>query len=406
MDSVPATQKLYLDDAYTVSFDAALLSCRKLDDGRNAAALDRTYFYPTSGGQLADRGRIEGVDVADVFEDDAGVVWHVLAEELRSDAPPGGAVRGQADWEHRFDHMQQHTGQHVLSRAFIEVAKLNTVSFHMGGEMCTIDLEGREPTPEVLDAAEKLANRIIWENREVLIRKVARGDLQQELRKKLPDDVTEVRLVEVADFDVIGCCGTHVKRTGELGTIKVLKSERSKGAHRVTFTVGTRAYRDYRGKHDVLRRLSLQLTTGVDTIEEKIGKLLSEGQQYRKESQRLQKRLAALEADALLATAESHGNRRYVKRVYGAGDEGYLKMLASELRGRAGTIGVMGTEDGTVVCCASDDIEISFARSVIERARSLGGRGGGEGGFATVRLPSGVSVADFLDGAITDIKRG
>jgi alanyl-tRNA synthetase len=410
MNSVPATKKLYLDDAYTVSFQATLLSCVKRADGRSAAALDQTYFYPTSGGQLADRGIIEGVDVIDVVEDDSGIVWHVLGAEWRPDLL-SGAVRCETDWGYRFDHMQQHTGQHVLSRAFIKVAELNTVSFHMGAEVCTIDLEGhegaREVSMEILDEAESLCNRIIWENREVRVRNVTRDELQEEaLRKKLPEGVVDVRLVEVAGFDVIGCCGTHVRRTGELGAIKVLKSERAKGANRVSFTVGRRAYRDYCAKHNILRRLSLQLTTGTDTLGEKIDKLQSDGQQSRKDLQKLRKRLVALEAEALISEAESNEGRRYVTCVLDGYDEGYLRMLASELRGKPNTVGLIGSDDGLVICFASKDIELSFTQSVIEPARSQGGAGGGEGGFATVRLPKGVSVAGFVDKAFKNIKQG
>ncbi len=215
MDNVPATRKLYLEDAYTVSFQAMLLACTKLPDGRTAAVLDQTYFYPTSGGQLADRGTIENIEVTDVWEDDSGIVFHAIADEL-----PPGAVRCHANWERRFDHMQQHTGQHVLSRAFIEVARLNTISFHMGSDACTIDIDGGELTEETLDSAEALSNKIIWEDREVTVKNVARSELKQDaLRKKLPAGVEQVRLVEVTGFDVIGCCGTHVRRAGELGAI-------------------------------------------------------------------------------------------------------------------------------------------------------------------------------------------
>ncbi len=186
----------------------------------------------------------------------------------------------------------------------------------------------------------------------------------------------------------------------------MLKSDRSKGAHRVTFKVGQRAYRDFCAKHDLLKRLSLQLTTGAENLGEKVDKLQTEAQHCRKESQKLQKRLAALEADALVSTAESEEGRRYVRRVFGGYDEGYLKMLASELRSKDGTIGLIGTDGGTVICCAAKDVAISFAKSVVERAQSLGGGGGGEGSFATVRLPKNVSVAEFLDRVIEDIKRG
>jgi alanyl-tRNA synthetase len=402
MDRIPATEKLYLDDSYTVSFQAKLLSCTRLDAGRVAAVLDRTYFYPESGGQLADCGTIEDAEVIGVWEDESGVVYHGLARELAS-----GTVRCQANWDHRFDHMQQHTGQHVLSRAFIEVGDLHTISFHMGDDACTIDLEGGELSDRIVEEAEALANAVVWQDREVTIKTVAAADLKEtSLRKKLPEGVEQVRLVEIEDFDVIGCCGTHVVRTGELGLIKVLKHEKAKGAHRVSFKVGRRAFRDFSDKHEIVKQLANRFTTSVDGLDEKIEKLHSEGQCYRKEFQKLSKRLATLEAEALLQTAEEHNDQRYIVKVLSGYNSSYIKALASELKSKERTISMIGSDDGTIICNASEDADIDFTQPVVEQAKSLGGSGGGKGGFATVRLPKGVAVMDFLERAADVIKHG
>jgi alanyl-tRNA synthetase len=402
MSKLSATKKLYLEDSYRVSFQAGLISCSRLADGRYAAVLDQTCFYPESGGQLADRGVIEEVEVTDVWEDEGETVYHGLTEELRV-----GPVRCEVDWEHRLDHMQQHTGQHILSRAFIEVGALETISFHMGDESCTIDLAGGDLTPEILQRAEMLSNAIVSENRDVLVKSVAPAELEEtELRKKLPEGVSEVRLVEVADFDVIGCCGTHVRTTGELGIIKVLKSEKAKGANRVSFKTGKRAFRDYRDKHEIVKLLANQFTTSTAGVVDTVNKIQADGQRYRKELQKLSKRLAAFEAQALVDSAQEHDNQKLIVRVFSDCDESYLRALASELKRKTDTVRLIGSEGGTVICNACADTKIDFSETVIERARSLGGRGGGKGAFATVQLPKEVDVADFLERVADEIKRG
>ena len=399
MGSSTATRKLYLEDSYKVSFQATIVSCERQPDGRIAAILDETYFYPESGGQVCDRGVIGDVPITSVWEDDAEVVYHGVEADIRP-----GPVSCRADWATRFDHMQQHTGQHLLSRAFIEVAGLQTVSFHMGEDACTIDLEGGELTAKSMEAAESLANTVIAENRPVIVRTVSPDELEDSaLRKKLPDGVTEVRLVEIEDFDVIGCCGTHVRQTGELGLIKVLKSEKAKGAERVAFKVGHRAIEDYRFKHDVIRNLANRFTTSAVDLIEKIEKVDLESQLRRKEVQKLSKMLVAHEADALLGNAEKHRLGNLVWCVVAGYSDDFLRMLATELRGRKGTISVVGSDSGTVICNAADGLAVDFA-PVVESAKAVGGSGGGKGAFATVRLPRDVSVEEFVKNTVKTVQ--
>jgi alanyl-tRNA synthetase len=394
------TEKLYLNDPYTTVFEARIVSCENDERGRPAAVLDRTYFYPESGGQPADRGSIAGIAVLDVQEDENGTVRHFLAAPAQT-----GSAECRIDWDRRFDHMQQHTGQHVLSRAFIEAGKLVTISFHLGDEMCTIDLDGPGLNDEIVDKAELLANLVIWEDRAVSVRTRAPAEIETEkLRKALPEGVTEVRLVEVEGFDTVGCCGTHVRRAGELGLIKVLKYEKTKGHFRAHFLSGKRAYRDLSKKHDILKRLGNRFTTSSDAIEEKLEKLQTEKDRLRKDSQKLAKRLAAYEADALHAAGERHGERVYVAEVVAGADEEYVRSLGSLLKAKKGTVSLLATEAGAVVCSASDDVAVDLCSIAVARAKSLGGGGGGKGGFATIRLPEGASPSDFIRGVLEEIK--
>ncbi len=293
------TKKLYLVDAYVDSFEARIVSCTRAEDGFEVI-LDATYFYPTSGGQRCDLGTIEDAVVTSVHESPEGEVIHVTASP-----PPEGNAACRIDRNRRFDHMQQHTGQHILSRAFIEVADAETVSFHMGEETCTIDLAAGDISPRKITEAEELANRVVWEDREVRVEEVdssRAGDL--ELRKPLPPGVSNVRLVEVEGFDVCPCCGTHVHRTGELGLVKVVKLEKAKQGTRVHFKVGARAYKDYSAKHELVSSLMSRLTTSSEGIGDKISKLTEENRSLRRKLKDAESRLVLVDRERLLADAQ------------------------------------------------------------------------------------------------------
>jgi alanyl-tRNA synthetase len=384
------TQKLYLDQPYQTAFEARVVASRVLDDGTREVVLDRTLFYPESGGQLADAGVLGGSRVTDVREADDETVLHVVAGEV-----PGGDVSGRVDWERRFDHMQQHTGQHVLSRAFIQAASLPTVSFHMGDEACTIDLEGGGFDENAAKRAEDLANRIIEENRPIDIRSVPLAELDQlELRRKVPEGVSIARIVSVRDFDAIPCCGTHVRATGELGLVKVLRAERVKQLNRVHFKVGQRALDDYREKHTIVQSLANRLTTSPADLLAKIERMTEESQAAGKQAKRLIQRLAEAQAAALLQSATRAGTRRVV--VHRESDAALARALGSALQNEPGTVALLGADDGTVVCAAARDIPLDLATFASATARELGGSGGGKGGFAQVKFADGARVDEML----------
>jgi len=391
---VPKTDKRYLEDPYTTSFRARVRASAPAEGGVDLF-LEASYFYPESGGQLPDGGTIAGLPVVDVQERGEDVAHRVTLPAGAS--APDGEVDCAIDAARRFDHMQQHTGQHVLSRAFIETGGRETVSFHMGADACTIDLEGAPLDADAARAAEALANGVIEENRPVRVRTVPVAELAEEsLRRKLPEGVSEVRLVEVADFDTCGCCGTHVRSTGELQLIKVLKWEKAKGTTRVSFKVGRRALADYSEKHELAQALANRFTTGVSEVAGKIDRLVTEGQAQRKALARMSERLAAFERDALLAAARARGNVRVVAHVLEAGDGAYARTLSGAIQSAGDAVVVLGAGDGTVVCAASKGVAIDFA-DVIAWAREAGGSGGGKGPFAQIRLASGGDVAAFVE---------
>jgi alanyl-tRNA synthetase len=301
--------------------------------------------------------------------------------------------------------MQQHTGQHVLSRAFIEVADLHTASFHMGEDACTIDLVGDEFNDKAAAEAEKLANSIVLEDRPVNIRNTSPDELESlDLRKAAPEGVTDVRLVEIDGFDLNPCCGTHVTRTGELGLIKVLKTENVKGTKRVQFKAGARALEDYRIKHEILQKLANKLTTSAGGIGAKVDKMSAELRQTQKRAKQLARNLAVLQVAEMLESAQDYGGVKLVVRHFAYGDADFLRQLSAALKSREGTVAVLGAGDGSVLCSASDGIDVDFSDSAVAMAVAAGGSGGGKGAFAQLRLPGGADVENFLQKVGDNVK--
>ncbi len=385
------TRKLYLDQPYETAFEAAVVSCRSLDDGASAVVLDGTLFYPESGGQLPDAGSLAGAEVTDVQEGEDDVVVHTV----RGRVEVGQRVTGSIDWARRFDHMQQHTGQHVLSRAFIQAGALETVSFHMGRETCTIDLEGAGFDEGVVRRAEDIANRVIEDNRPVDVTTVPVAELgRSDLRRKVPDGVCDARIVSVRDFDAIPCCGTHVRSTGELGLVKVLKSEKAKGLQRVHFKAGLRALEDYREKHDIVQALSNRLTTAAAEVLPRIERLIEDTQAGTRRARQLVERLAGAEASGMLARAQAVGGARLL--VHRDPDPAFARALATALQGEAGVVAIVGADDGSLVCVSSRDLDLDVAGGASEIARELGGTGGGRGGFVQLKLPDASNLDELM----------
>src|SRR5215510_9349955 len=243
------TDRLYYADAYCREFSAAVTRADRRD-GRTIVVLDRTAFYPTSGGQPFDTGTLAALPVLDVLDEDDGSVAHVLDDHAGT-VTVGQTIHGAIDWPRRFDHMQQHTGQHVLSAAVDRLFRTRTVSFHLGRDASTIDLS-RELSRDEIAAAETEANRIVWENRNVAIRYATAQDAARlQLRKESQREGT-LRLIDIDGFDLSACGGTHVDRTGAVGVIATGSVERFKGGQRVEFFCGGRALGQFRAMRDTL----------------------------------------------------------------------------------------------------------------------------------------------------------
>jgi alanyl-tRNA synthetase len=371
-------ERIYYTDPYLREFDATVVSVAA-KDGQPAAVLDRTAFYPTSGGQPFDTGTINGIRVTQVEEDDAGEVVHVLERAIEP-----GPAKGEIDWDRRFDHMQQHTGQHILSAAFNHVCNAPTVSFHLGAERSTIDLS-REPRVDEIAAAEREANRIVWEDRQVSIRFADADEAATLALRKPSRREGMLRLIDVEGFDLSACGGTHVLRTGAIGIIALAGWERFKGGLRVEFVCGGRALTAFRSLRDIVSAGARALTAHPAELPASIERLQSDSKEHARTLKRLQERLAAHEADALARSAQQIGDHRVVVASLEGWDAGGLKSLASIIATRPGHAAVLiapSASGSPLVVARASDVSLDAAALLRAIVARFGGKGGGKADLA------------------------
>lgn len=380
------TKRLYWEDPYCQQFAAIVVEeCEH--EGRPAVVLDRTAFYPTGGGQPHDQGTLNGIPVVEVTEREAdGAILHVLERPLEA-----REVVGRIDWERRFDHMQQHTGQHILSQAFLRITGAQTVSFHIGQEVVTIDVDRVDLSPASIEAVEQLANRVVLENREVRTGFAEEGDWRELGLRRVPSLHGRLRIVEIADFDRSACGGTHVRRTGEVGPIKILKLERRGTETRVSFVCGWRALRDYQRKHRWLQEAARSLSVGEEALMGALQALQAELKETRKAMMALQELYLALAAEALEKDARPAPFGQILSHVWPQLPPGLLPRLArrlSEGRPRLVALAAGGKEGLLVVACGPG--VPADAREVLARILGALGRtgGGGRPDYAQASLPS------------------
>jgi alanyl-tRNA synthetase len=371
------TERLYYTDPYAVEFDANVLGIEQ-HDGRPSAVLDRTAFYPASGGQPADTGTLNDARVVDVVDADDGRVLHVV--DGRLDAGP---VRGRIDWARRFDHMQQHTGQHVLSAAFDRLLQARTESFHLGTTASTIDL-AREVTPPEIARAEDEANRIVWEDRAVHIRFADAEEAAALPLRKEPARGGRLRLIEVEQFDLSACGGTHVARTGAIGVIAVTSSERFRGGTRVEFVCGGRALQSHRALRDAVGASVRALSVLPGELAAGIERLQADAREARRDIKALQLRLAGHEAAALAARGEALGSLTLVVEALQDWDAAGLKSIAAAVAERPRHVAVLfgAGPPVAIVAARASDVALDCGAVLREITKRFGGKGGGRAELA------------------------
>jgi alanyl-tRNA synthetase len=370
------TERLYYTDPYLAEFDATVLAVEPLadrGDGTCGIVLDRTAFYPTSGGQPSDVGSLGGARVVDVIEREDGSILHVVEGDVTR-----GLVHGSIEWTRRFDHMQQHTGQHVLSAALDRLFQVRTVSFHLGSTSSTIDLSVEVPASDIA-RAEAEANRIVWEDRPVSIRFAEATEAAAlPLRKESTRDGL-LRLIDVEGFDLSACGGTHVARTGAIGTIVIAGSERFRGGTRVEFLCGSRTLEDYRSLRQSVGASTRLLSVLPAELPSAIERVQAEARDMKKQFKDLQVRQASHEAVRLADRAQLQGAARVVVEALEGWDANGLKVIASSIASRPNHVALLlgVPAPASIVIARAPGVALDAAAILKQLTARFGGKGGG-----------------------------
>ena len=373
------SERLYYTDSYLRDFRAHVAHTA---EGGRVLYLDRTAFYPTSGGQPYDLGTIAGVAITDVSDEEGGIAHHLAAPVSAEE------VECAIDWPRRFDHMQQHTGQHLISAVFEELFHLKTVSFHMGADSSTIDLEGGAVDLRVLTATEMRANEIVWENRPVGVQFEHAADVQG-LRKPSEREGT-LRIISIEGLDRSACGGTHVRATGEIGTVLLRKVEKVRQTSRVEFLCGERAIRRARADYEALSRTAQLFSAPLDDVPNVVAAAQESAKSSDKARRKLELELAAYQGKELYAATEpaADGFRRVLRRSE-RGNLEDLRAVAQSFTAQPKSVFTAALQDPpSVLLAVSEDAGIDAGKTLKAALTANGGRGGG-----TARIAQG-SVAD------------
>jgi alanyl-tRNA synthetase len=393
------TERIYYTDPACLEFDATVVSA-STSGGRSIVVLDRTAFYPTSGGQPHDTGSLGAAGVADVVDLDDGAVGHVVSAPIAE----GSRVHGRVDRDRRFDHMQQHTGQHILSAAFDRLHRARTVGFHLGAVLSTLDLD-KTLGVDALAAAEAEANRIVWEDRPVSIRFATPEEAAGMTFRKEPTRSGPLRVIEVEGFDVSACGGTHVARAGEVGVIALRSWEKFRGGMRLEFVCGGRALREFRVLRDAMAGSLRFLSVAPQDLPAAIEGAQADNKELRRAVRDLGERLAVHEASALVQRARQVGPARVIVDALDGWDQAGLKALASAAASRPGVVAALlsAADPALVVIARSPDVHLDAAAALKALTARFGGKGGGKpdmaqgGGLAGPRADVAAALARIIE---------
>src|SRR6266568_2784315 len=398
------TKRLHYYDSFLYEFEGKVVDSVPAEGGRSAIILDQTAFYPTSGGQVFDTGMIrtdkgEKLRVSEVADREDGSILHFVEGSARK----GSRVRGRVDVERRRDHMQQHSGQHILSAAFVRLFNMATVSFHMGDEYCSVDLDVPLLTREQVESAERLSNEIIQENRPVEVRYVAQDEAATlGLRKLPPAERDHLRLIDIHDFDLTACGGTHVRATGQVGCILLRKTEKARQGWRVGFVCGQRAVSTARRDFTALSDAVVLFSSHLWELPQQVRKSLDEIKSLRKQLEQSREELAAAFAESMLATETESNGRKLIARNFPDRDLAFIKLLAQKITRRSSNaVALLATtlEQPALVFAQSPGLPFDMATLMKQTMARLGGRYGGSKDMAQ----GGVPTAEGIEAALCNV---
>ncbi len=383
------TERLYFADSYQQSSSATIIAVEQIDDSA-AVVLDRTCFYPTSGGQAHDVGTIGNFAVTDVQVDENGVIHHLIAvpptERTTLPALVGHTVEMAITWPRRYDHMQQHSGQHLLSQVFYQQFGFETVAVHIGSTESTLDLATSELTPTQVAIAETVANELIYQTLPIHAYTVAQADLAALPLRKAPQVHGTIRIVEIDQFDYSACGGTHCRTTGELGPLKIIKRERQRSKIRVTFLCGHRALRDYQTKHDQLSEAARLFSNQPDAVPGLIERSLNEAKAAERTIATLQQQILQYESATLLQQATRHGNILLLEATLNDREINRAKELTLLVQQQPDIVALLALVKADKATfyfgCAANQTDLHMGQLLRATLAPFGGRGGGRADFA------------------------
>ncbi len=396
---MPPTERLYFSDSNLLEFSAVVVGVIPSERG-DQVVLDQTAFYPTGGGQPNDTGKLNSAEVVDVFEDQAGTIFHLVNEA--SSFAAGQRVDGIVGRARRLDHLQQHSGQHVLSQAFVQACGAETRSFHLGALTSTVDIDLQSPTDDHMRAAEEIANGVIFEDRPMRIHILNEEEAARlPLRKESAVQGT-IRVIEVENFDWSPCGGTHAARTGQIGMIAIRSYERAKKMTRVEFVCGRRALLDYRAANNTAVAVARLFSADRDAAPDLVAGAIKENKTLKKRMRELLELAMTAEASRMLKEAAPVGEFKLVRAIFDNRELEEIRVLAGKIVEQEAAIALLGTRDAAaarLVFARSGSLPQNMGQLLTEACQVLGGRGGGKpdlaqgGGPESHRLDEAIALA-------------
>lgn len=360
------TEKLFYKDPYLMECEAEVKDIIN-KDGKTLVVLDRSPFYPEGGGQPSDTGEINGIKVLYVYEE-KDIIYHHVEKE-----PEDKKVLCKVDFNRRFDHMQQHSGEHLLSGAILKLYNGNNKGFHLGEDYVTIDIDIDGMTDEMIERIEEEVNSYIYNNAEFCTYVVSKEESKKfPLRKQINVD-EDLRVVEVKDMDCCPCCGTHVLRTGEIGIVKILKHERYKGMTRIYLKCGNRALKDFQNKQNVITNLNRHLSSEESNLVQRVEAQSLEIEKLTRELNSFKKMLAENEAKNIISTEDS----KVVVRRYEDKSFEDIQLIGSELGSKNYVLILSSLSDKKILFINNSDLDISCGKLFKDNIKEFNGKGGG-----------------------------
>jgi alanyl-tRNA synthetase len=398
------TERLYWNDAYLRRFEARVVAVSEYA-GKPAVTLDATAFYPEGGGQPADRGTLAGVPVVDVQER-AGEIYHLLGSAPEAAGlTPGARVSGELDWARRFDYMQQHSGQHILSGGFWRLCQAETVSWHLGEEYTSVDIAMPTLTPDMAAEVEHASNEVLWNDVPIAARIYAPDEIGALGLRRGPKVESDIRIVSIGDWDAIGCGGTHVLTAGRVGGIGIRRWETRGNVTRVEFLCGQRALDDYRRKTRLVTAIGQMLAAPLDGLEEATRQMLQNHTALRESLEKARNDLLAREASELLERSAGNFNDHPIVCALLPGREvADLRYLAQKIA-EAGGVALLGAPSpdqskASLVFTCDRNLPLDLNKALQQALPHVGGRGGGQKFAAQGGGPNVAGLRPALDAAL------